>query len=156
MDSDGATNTIEGAAQRTVRVLLRQMVANDPVDFDDDDDGLYDEFETTAAALPDSNSETWNNGDVHMWAIRGRTDPLMPDTDGDGLPDGLELGWGSPLAATDPLADTNGDGWPNFIGDGDVPIYNTTDNWQHPRYNFNASRSRYKGTGAGNEEKKRL
>ncbi|MGD9612228.1 MAG: hypothetical protein AB7V22_04930, partial [Kiritimatiellia bacterium] len=141
MDSDGNVNTVEGAAQRTVRVLLRQMVASDPGDADDDDDGLYDEFETESAALPDSNSETWNNGDVHMWAIRGRTDPLMPDTDGDGLPDGLELGWGSPLADTDPNADTNGDGWPNFIGDADTPIYNTTDNWQHPRYNFNASRT---------------
>ena len=141
MDSDGNVNTVEGAAQRTVRVLLRQMVASDLDDADDDDDGLYDEFETESAALPDSNSETWNNGDVHMWAIRGRTDPLMPDTDGDGLPDGLELGWGSPLSDTDPETDTNGDGWPNFIGDADTPIYNTTDNWQHPRYNFNASRT---------------
>lgn len=141
MDVDGNPNTAEGTYSRTVRVLLRQMVASDPDDADDDDDGLYDAFETESAALPDSNSETWNNGDVHMWAIRGRTDPLMPDTDGDGLPDGLELGWGAPLSDTDPEADTNGDGWPNFIGDADTPIYNTTDNWQHPRYNFNASRT---------------
>ena len=141
MDTDGNTNTVEGTYSRTVRVLLRQMVASDPDDADDDDDGLYDEFETESVALPDSNSETWNNGDVHMWAIRGRTDPLMPDTDGDGLPDGLELGWGSPLSDTDPNADTNGDGWPNFIGDADTPIFNTTDNWEHPRYNFNASRT---------------
>ena len=141
MDSNGNTNTVEGSYSRTTRVVLRQMATNNLVDADDDDDGLYDEFETESAALPDSNSETWNNGDVHMWAIRGRTDPLMPDTDGDGLPDGLELGWGSPLSDTDPAADTNGDGWPNFIGDGDTPLYNTTDNWQHPRYNFNASRT---------------
>ncbi|MGD9781939.1 MAG: alpha-amylase family glycosyl hydrolase, partial [Kiritimatiellia bacterium] len=141
MDSDGNTNTVEGSYQRTTRVMLRQMVTNNPADADDDDDGLYDEFETESAALPESNPETWNNGDVHMWAIRGRTDPLMPDTDGDGLPDGLELGWGSPLADTDPATDTNGDGWKNFIGDADTPLYNTTDNWQHPQYNFNASRT---------------
>jgi hypothetical protein len=45
------------------------------------------------------------------------------------------------VSDTDPETDTNGDGWPNFIGDADTPIYNTTDNWQHPRYNFNASRT---------------
>jgi hypothetical protein len=141
MDSDGNPATVEAANQRTTRVIFRQMVDSDPDNLDDDNDGLYDTFESTAQNLPDTNPETWNNGDVHMWVIRGRTDPLMPDTDGDDLPDGLELGWGSPLADTDPNADTNGDGWPNFIGDSDPPIYNTTDNWEHPRYNFNASRT---------------
>ena len=141
VDTDGNAGTVEATARRTTAVILRQMAESRTNDLDDDDDGLYDAFETQAAALPDSNSETWNNGDVHMWAIRGKTDPLMPDTDGDGLPDGLELGWGSALSDTDPAADTNGDGWPNFIGDGDAPLYNTTDNSGHPKYNFNASRT---------------
>ncbi len=140
MDTDGNPATVEASNQRTTRVLFRQMTDKDDSG-DSDNDGLYDEFETMAVNLPDTNPETWNNGDVHMWVIRGRTDPLMPDTDGDGLPDGLELGWGAPMAGTDPNVDTNGDGWPNFIGDRDPPIYNTTDNWEHPRYNFNASRT---------------
>ena len=142
MDTNGNPATVEGTAQRTTRVMLRQVVAGDPDDRDDDDDGLYDAFETDLVELPESNSETWNNGDMHMWTLSGRTDPLSPDADGDGLPDGLELGWGGPLDDTDPAADTNGDGWRNFIGDRDPPVYNTkADNWAHPRYNINNART---------------
>jgi hypothetical protein len=50
--------------------------------------------------------------------------PTSPDSDGDGLPDALEVGWR--VAAnppTDPNADTNGDGRKNFIGDMDPPLY---------------------------------
>ncbi len=142
MDSDNNPATIEATTERTTRVLLRQQVEEDPVDLDDDDDGLYDEWETIPEPLPETNPESWNNGDVHVWNIYGRSDPRMPDTDGDGLPDGLELGWGGALDQTDTSADTNGDGWPNFIGDTDPPYYNTVpDNSAHPRYNFNASRT---------------
>lgn len=123
---------------RNARVIYRQIVnpnANKG-DVDDDGLGLYGPtaapIETTIIALPTSNSETWTNGEVHVWAISGRTDPLTPDTDGDILSDGLELGWAGAVGDTDVNVDTNGDGIPNFQPDLDPPIYNTTDNASAP------------------------
>jgi glycosidase len=98
-------------------------------DNDDDDDGLGDLGETTVTALPTSNSDTWTNGQVHVYHAYGMTNHLSPDTDGDGLPDGVEVGWrvaGNP--PTNPATDTDGDTFKNFIGDLDPPFYNTTDN----------------------------
>jgi len=144
VDTDGNTNTVEASDTEFIRVILRQVVAANPADFDDDDDGIYDTDETTSKNLPTSNSETWVNGDVHVWQIYGRTDPISPDTDGDGLPDGLELGWSIPIdpAMTDTNTDTNGDGWKNFLADLDPPFYNTVpDNGCVPGWNFNASRT---------------
>ncbi|HJT80779.1 MAG TPA: hypothetical protein VJ719_06235, partial [Chthoniobacterales bacterium] len=127
-------------------------------DIDDDGLGSYTPagsatpvpIETTAIALPTSNSETWTDGQVHIWAISGRTDPLNPDSDNDGLSDGLELGWGAAVGDTNPATDTNGDGIPNFQPDLDPPVYNTTDNSGAPSgyelfnpwpYNLNNSRT---------------
>lgn len=144
VDTDGDTNTVEATDTQTITVKLRQLVTAVDVDLDDDDDGIYDTDEITATDLPDSNSETWNNGDVHVWNIYGKSDPLSPDTDGDNLPDGLELGWSQPFdpAMTDTNADTNGDGWKNFLPDLDPPFYNTVpDNGCVPGYNFNAGRT---------------
>jgi hypothetical protein len=43
------------------------------------------------------------------------TDPLNPDTDGDGIPDGLEVRFGmNPLDASDAYLDVDGDGYSNF------------------------------------------
>src|SRR5437763_14852369 len=112
-------------------------------DIYDDGLGLYGPtsapIETTAIPLPTTNSETWTNDQVHIWAISGKTDPLNPDTDGDDLSDGLELGWGTAVGDTNTTTDTNGDGVPNFQPDLDPPIYNTTDNPSPPPgqdYNF--------------------
>ena len=127
-------------------------------DIDDDGLGLYAAvgaptpapIETTAIALPTANSETWTDGQVHIWAISGRTDPLNPDSDNDGLSDGLELGWGAAVGDTSTATDTNGDGIPNFQPDLDTPVYNTTDNSGAPAgyeyfnpwpYNLNNSRT---------------
>src|SRR5205085_8982137 len=99
-----------------------------------------------------TNSETWTNDQVHIWAISGKTDPLNPDTDGDDLSDGLELGWGTAVGDTNTTTDTNGDGVPNFQPDLDPPVYNTTDNSSAPSgqdysfydpwpYNLNNSRT---------------
>ena len=123
---------------RNATVVFREIVIDDPNDLDDDDDGLADFDEGTLTPLPNgfpvtdprykSNSENWNNGEVHIHNAYGMSNPLMPDTDGDGLPDGLEVGWRSPGTDTNELADTNGDGTLNFIGDLDPPFYNTLDN----------------------------
>lgn len=134
--------SIHASATRNTRVIFRQIVNSDTNDVDDDDDGLYDEWEANTTNLPSKLSEEWVNGEVHIWYIFGRTDPLMPDTDGDGLPDGLESGWDFAFDGTDTNADTNGDGWLNFIKDVDPPIYNTKpDNEGHPKYNFYRSRT---------------
>ena len=59
-------------------------------------------------------------------AIFGLTTTNSPDSDGDGLPDGLELGLRIPLdQITSTTNDTNGDGFNNFISDLDPPFYNT-------------------------------
>jgi len=147
-------------ATRNALVEFRQIVSASPTkhDLDDDGLGLYgpgpspSPIETTAIPLPTTNSETWTNDQVHIWAISGRTDPLNPDTDGDDLSDGLELGWGAAVDDTNPATDTNGDGVPNFQPDLDPPVYNTTDNGAAPSgqdysffdpwpYNLNNSRT---------------
>lgn len=131
VDTNGNTGTIEASATRNTRVLFREIVASNTNDFDDDDDGLYDFNEITATNLPTSNAETWNNGQVHIWYAYGKSDALSPDTDGDGLPDGLESGWRGVIdpAQTDTNADTNGDGTKNFTPDLDPPFFNTLDNY---------------------------
>lgn len=130
------------SVSRNVNVVVRQIVEEDPQDLDDDDDGIPDAEELTRADLPSSNSETWNNGQVHAWRIFGRTNPVSPDTDDDLLPDGLESGIASTIVSdTNAAGDTDGDGFKNFIPDADPPIFNTTDNFSHPRYDFNRSRT---------------
>ena len=119
-------------ATRDVQVEFRQLVTPQDGKADTDDDGLSDTIETTPQLLPTTNSETWTNGQVHLWAISGKTNPLSPDSDGDGLSDGLELGWGAAIGDTNPATDTNGDGIPNFQPDLDPPIYNTLDNQTRP------------------------
>lgn len=123
---------------RNATVIRRQFVDDDPNDLDDDDDGLADFDEGTPLPLPNGfpagdprfkpNTEQWTNGEVHVHNAYGLSNPFMPDSDGDGLPDGLEVGWRTPGSDTDTAADTNGDGRLNFIGDLDPPFYNTLDN----------------------------
>ena len=130
------------SSMRTIPVRFRQMVDADDSE-DSDNDGIPDAMEITQTPLPETDSEGWNNGNVHVWVLTGRTNPLMPVTDGGGLPDGLQVGLTGPIdpAATDITIDTNGDGFSNFIPDLDPPIFNTLDNSGHPRFNFNRSRT---------------
>ncbi len=132
-----ATSTPGASATRNTTVVFRQQVAANPNDADDDDDGLLDIDETTAQPLPNQrvlnpkpNSDTWTNGDIHIYNAFGKTSPTNPDSDADGLPDPLEVGWRAPLSAdTASGVDTNGDGIPNFVADLDPPFFNTLDNF---------------------------
>ena len=110
---------------RGARVILRQGVEPDDItDNDDDHDGLVDIDETNQKDLPSGNAETWSNGDVHIHKATGRSLPTSPDSDGDGLPYGLEVGWRSASTPpTDTTVDTNADGVKNFRGDLDPPLY---------------------------------
>lgn len=114
-------------ATRSASVIYRQLVTATAGRIDNDDDGLSDFIETTVTALPTTQSESWTNDQVHLALISGKTNALSPDTDGDDLADGLELGWGGVVSDTNPATDTNGDATPNFQPDLDPPVYNTTD-----------------------------
>ena len=123
---------------RNATVIHRQWVADDPNDFDDDDDGLADVDEGTITPLPNgfptddprykADPDQWSNGEVLNHEAYGRSHPRTPDSDGDGLPDGLEVGLRAGGTGTNVAADTNGDGIPNFAVDLDPPLYNTLDN----------------------------
>ncbi len=115
---------------RSATVVRRETAVTDADEYnDDDDDGLVDFDESTPKELPTTNSETWTNGDIHVYNAYGRTLSNTPDSDGDGLPDGIEVGWRtSANPPTDPAADTNGDGFKNFIGDIDPPLYAVVEN----------------------------
>ena len=126
---------LDGVVTRTSRnasVVLRQIVESSGFDGrDDDNDGLVNIDESNRKALPAANAETWSNGDVHIHFATGRSLPTSPDSDSDGLPDGLEVGWRTASSPpTDLTADSNGDGSPNFIGDLDPPLYAAVQN--HP------------------------
>jgi len=115
---------------RNARVMLRQIV--DPSgtdDGDDDNDGLINLDETNLKLLPTTNPETWSNDDVHLHFATGRSLPLSPDSDGDNLSDALEVGWRTANLPTDASVDTNEDGFPNFIGDLDPPLYAVVGNY---------------------------
>ena len=115
---------------RNARVILREIVETDTDESNDDDnDGLIDNDEATPRPLPVGNPETWTNADIHVHRSFGRTLPNTPDSDGDGLPDGLEVGWRTALdPPTDLTVDTNADGFPNFIGDLDPPLFAVVEN----------------------------
>ncbi|MDR0993830.1 MAG: hypothetical protein LBN38_04600 [Verrucomicrobiota bacterium] len=116
---------------RNATVQFRQLVpTDDAANLDWDDDGIANASEENTYALPASNDELWTQEEVFRHHAHGKTRSNSPDTDGDGLPDGLELGFRRPMDGvdTDAEADTNGDGWPNFMPDLDPPFYNTTDN----------------------------
>ena len=145
-------------ATRDATVVFRQIVTAVAGKLDNDDDGIPDDVETMAVALPTTSSDNWTNDQVHRYIISGKTSALSPDTDGDGLSDGLELGLATPMADTGKTADTNtatdtnGDGVLNFSVDFDPPVFNTTDNGSAPSgqdysyygtwpYNYNNSRT---------------
>ena len=135
-------NGNENHETRNTRVFFRQVVPASETDTDDDDDGLLDGDEGTDTPLPNGfpstdprykpNAEQWTNGEVHVANAFGKTEPRNPDTDGDGLPDALEVGWRLALTPGEPgttlTTDTNGDGVTNFRGDIDPPFFNTLDN----------------------------
>jgi hypothetical protein len=122
-----ATATLNNQSTSTVRnarVLLRQITGSDLDQSNDDDhDGLVDIDETNKKDLPATNAETWSNGDVHIHRASGLSLPTCPDSDGDGLPDGLEVGWRIAGNLTNNATDTNGDGIKNFVPDLDPPFY---------------------------------
>jgi glycosidase len=109
-------NGNENHETRNTRVFFRQVVPASETDPDDDDDGLLDGDEGTDTPLPNGfpstdprykpNAEQWTNGEVHIANAFGKTEPRNPDTDGDGLPDALEVGWRLALVVGESFSDT--------------------------------------------------
>ena len=127
-NSSGKYSVATNSVVRSATVQFRQIVHGGAGDLDWDDDGIVNTNETTVTALPERTDETWTQDEVFAWWRTGKSDPDCPDTDGDGLPDGLELGCRVAGEGTDAAMDTNGDGWPNFIGDIDPPFFNVLPN----------------------------
>jgi glycosidase len=128
--ASASLNGQETITTRNARVIRRQVVDPSGTDNgDDDNDGLINIAETNRRPLPTTNPETWSNGEVHLHFATGRSSPTSPDSDGDGLPDALEVGWrNASTPPTDTSVDTNADGYPNFIGDVDPPLYAVVEN----------------------------
>lgn len=86
---------------------------------DDDQDGLYDnweEFHGLSASDP-SDAMSDRDGDflTAVDEFRFGTSPQNPDTDGDGIPDGVEFAYGlDPLNPADASEDMDGDGFSNL------------------------------------------
>ena len=115
-------------AVRNATIQFREMVSTtNAADADWDDDGILNTNEVSACPLPDSAAEYWTQTEVFNYFSRGKSMENSPDADGDGLPDGLELGYRWPASGTDVNVDTDGDGFKNFLPDLDPPFYNTLD-----------------------------
>ena len=128
VDNSGGTYSVPtNSTLRTATIRFRQLVhVNDPNDKDWDDDGADNDRELENLGRPTGESEYWTQDAIFDYHSTGKSDPDCPDTDGDGLPDALELGYRKEaLDGTDTSIDTNGDGWPNFIWDRDPPFYNS-------------------------------
>ena len=125
-NSAGKYSVDHNTATRSANIQFRQLVhVANTNDLDWDDDGVLNVRENDSIELPKRTDETWTQDEVFDYWSTGKSDPACPDSDGDGLPDGLELGYRAAPDGTDSACDTNGDGWPNFIGDIDPPFYNT-------------------------------
>ncbi len=123
----------ENHETRNARVIFRQLVPQNASDSDDDDDGLLDIDETTPVPLPNAyitspkpNSETWTNGEIHIHNAFGKTNPVSPDSDGDLLPDALEVGWRLPVVVSETFTDT-GYGTPTIGAGNGIFDFNDAD-----------------------------
>ena len=125
-NSAGKFSVPTNSVGRSANIRFRQLVhVADTNDVDWDDDGILNVRENDSIPLPEKQSEYWTQDEVFDYWSTGKSDTSCPDADGDGLPDGLELGYRAAPAGTDTDTDTNGDGWPNFIWDRDPPFYNS-------------------------------
>lgn len=127
-----ATNS----ALRNATVEFRQRVSTvDTNDLDWDDDGIRNTFESTPQPVENGYDEYLTQAAAFAHYSYGKSSPSLVDTDNDGLPDGLELGFRTATASTDSTADMDGDGYPNFLADFDPPFYNCSDEcWMLPGY----------------------
>ena len=86
---------------------------------DEDQDGLYDNWEVQAGLNPNDPSDASSDRDDDLLTAEDEyriwSNPDKSDTDGDGIPDGAEFAYGlDPLKSTDAAGDLDGDGYTNL------------------------------------------
>ncbi len=97
---------------------------------DDDNDGMADDWEkkwfgtitakdgrvdSDGDGLLDSNEYTYARSNPGWGSNRWALSPLSQDSDGDGIPDNHEVGFGlNPVSSSDRDLDLDGDGWSNY------------------------------------------
>ena len=86
---------------------------------DEDQDGLYDNWEVQAGLNPNDPADASSDRDDDLLTAEDEyriwSDPAKSDTDGDGIPDGAEFAYGlDPLNGTDAAGDLDGDGYSNL------------------------------------------
>lgn len=111
-DDDGLDNRLEA------------ILGTDPYVADSDSDGLHDGWEVSyylnplsAVGFDGGEGDEDNDGMTNLQELQNETSPLRFDTDGDLLPDGWEVAWGTPFnpsAYNDRFADNDGDGLSNL------------------------------------------
>ena len=109
---------------------------------DSDDDNLPDAWETSWSLINDLNQLSGaddfdNDGSTDREELLARTDPTDPDTDDDGLSDGVESGTGTFVGATDTGTDalnpdTDGDGLRDGVETNSGIFVDTTDTGTSP------------------------
>ena len=117
--SNGAAGDPDGDGRSN---LQEQAAATLPQSADSDGDKLLDGYDITMGTN-DSRHATWTTlGIISVAAGTNRTfrgelssgsNPLLPDTDGDGLNDGVEVTLGTLTTNPDTDGDGMGDGWEN-------------------------------------------
>jgi nitrous oxidase accessory protein NosD len=142
-DTDGDT-LLDGVETNTGVYVDANDTGTNPLNPDTDGDGMPDWWEVSLAGDPapldpsvaddagDRNGDGETNLEEFLAADSDRdtltngteitlgTNPLNPDTDGDGMPDWWETQWATGQPATDPLvpdgdADRDGDGITNYV-----------------------------------------
>lgn len=86
---------------------------------DEDQDGLYDNWEVQAGLSPSNPGDADSDLDNDLLTARDEyeiwTNPAVSDTDGDGIPDGAEFAFGlDPRDSADAALDLDGDGYSNL------------------------------------------
>ncbi|MGA1820748.1 MAG: hypothetical protein ACMUHU_07060, partial [Thermoplasmatota archaeon] len=127
------TTSITGGIKEQIYIYSKDGLTNleefevgtNPLLWDSDEDSFFDIYKGELFELDDRtevrmeylNSSLWNwNWDCPYPFENYRLDPMDPDTDGDGMPDGWELTMGlNPLNGTDYFKDLDGDGLPNYM-----------------------------------------
>jgi len=108
-DGDGLSDVIELRITSTERGTKRIL---DIYDKDTDDDGLSDYEELTYYGFWKEDIEKENHlclNAQYFWGNEIKLDPLNPDSDRDGIPDGTEIGVNQPVSGGPMITKPNGE-----------------------------------------------
>ncbi|SVC42634.1 uncharacterized protein METZ01_LOCUS295488, partial [marine metagenome] len=146
MDEDGYDSDRDGyvSPDENFTNLEEYLVGTSPWEIDTDGDSMPDGWEIFYELNPLDSVDAWFDSDEDGWDANfdrdlsfaesylnymeflNDTNPLVQDTDGDGMPDGWEVYFGlDPLLPTDGQEDMDGDGLPNAYEYDNNEVINT-------------------------------